>query len=102
MPPLFENTRNALVTRFFFLQVMWEAKMTQWLHTILIENLPRPYLSAYLDALQKLKSKVPTLVDKMLSYKTPTDQMTSVGYDGVKLLMKVGSDQPSSVGPWRS
>lgn len=63
--------------------------MTQWLHSVLIDNLPRPYLSAYIDALQTLKAKVPTLVDKMMAFKVPNDQISSVGHDGMKILMKV-------------
>ena len=63
--------------------------MTQWLHSILVDNPPRPYLSAYIDALQTLKSKVPTLVDKMMACKVPNDQISSVGYDGMKILLKV-------------
>jgi hypothetical protein len=63
--------------------------MTQWLHSVLIENLPRPYLSGYLDALQTLRSKAAPLVDKILAFKTPHDQMSSVSYDGMKLLLKV-------------
>jgi regulatory NSL complex subunit 3 len=81
-----ENENKSKITLF---QVLWETKMTQWLHSVLIENLPRPYLAGYLDALQTLKSKVPTLVDKMMSFKTPNDQISSVGYDGMKLLLKV-------------
>ena len=66
--------------------------MTQWLHNILVESLPRPYLAAYLDALQTLRSKVPTLIDKMVSYRMPNDQLSSVTYDGLKLLLKVNTN----------
>lgn len=49
--------------------VAWEVTLVQWLHTILMEHLPPSYLAAYLDIMQTLKSKVPSLVDKMIFWK---------------------------------
>lgn len=46
--------------------VSWEPRLTQWLHGLLMECLPPTYMASYLDILQTLKSKLPTLMDKML------------------------------------
>uniref|UniRef100_U5EQX1 Putative kat8 regulatory nsl complex subunit 3 n=1 Tax=Corethrella appendiculata TaxID=1370023 RepID=U5EQX1_9DIPT len=46
--------------------VAWDTRLTQWLHHLLLDNLPPTYLSAYLDIIQTLKAKVPTLVEKMI------------------------------------
>lgn len=44
----------------------WEPKLTQWLHSVLIDHLPPYYMAAYLDILQTMKSKIPALVEKMM------------------------------------
>ncbi|KAL5287664.1 KANSL3 family protein [Megaselia abdita] len=44
----------------------WEARHTQWLHGLLMDYLPPTYMAAYLDILQTLKAKVPSLVEKMV------------------------------------
>lgn len=49
--------------------VSWEVLLVQWLHTLLMENLPPSFLAAYLDIMQTLKVKVPSLVDKMIFWK---------------------------------
>lgn len=46
--------------------VAWESRLTQWLHCLLMDCLPATYMASYLDILQTLKSKLPTLMDKML------------------------------------
>lgn len=45
----------------------WNSKTTQWLHSLLFENLPREYLAIYLDILQTLRLKLPQLIDRMMS-----------------------------------
>ena len=46
---------------------VWDRAMVQWLHTTLTKHLPSPHLSAWLDILQTLRSKVPHLLDRLLA-----------------------------------
>jgi regulatory NSL complex subunit 3 len=46
--------------------ISWDAKLTQWIHNLLLDNLPPSYMAAYLDILQTMRAKVPVLVEKML------------------------------------
>lgn len=46
--------------------VSWDSRLTQWIHGLLMDNLPPTYMASYLDILQTLKTKLPTLMDKML------------------------------------
>lgn len=46
--------------------VHWDVKLVQWLHGLLIDNLPVSFVSAYLDILQTVRAKLPSLVDKMI------------------------------------
>ncbi|XP_070068329.1 uncharacterized protein Rcd1 isoform X3 [Drosophila takahashii] len=46
--------------------VAWETRITQWIHALLMDHLSPSYMASYLDILQTLKTKLPTLVDKML------------------------------------
>lgn len=47
----------------------WDTILCQWIHNLFMENLPPSYLSAYLDIMQVLKVKLPSLVDKMIFWK---------------------------------
>lgn len=58
-----ERMRKALSS------VAWETVLVQWIHNILMENLPPSYLAAYLDIMQVLKAKLPSLIDKMIFWK---------------------------------
>lgn len=46
--------------------VSWETRLTQWLHGLLMENLPPSYLAIYIDILQTLHAKLPMLANKMV------------------------------------
>lgn len=46
--------------------IHWDTKLSQWLHGLLVDHLPISYMTAYMDILQTLRAKLPTLVDKML------------------------------------
>lgn len=47
--------------------VHWNTELTQWLNSLMFTYLPPTYMASYLDILQSLRAKVPTLVDRMLA-----------------------------------
>jgi regulatory NSL complex subunit 3 len=49
--------------------VAWDTNIVQWIHSLLMEYLPSSYLAAYLDIMQTLKAKLPSLVDKMIFWR---------------------------------
>lgn len=49
--------------------IAWDTSTVQWIHGLMMEFLPASYLAAYLDIMQSLKGKLPSLVDKMIFWK---------------------------------
>uniref|UniRef100_A0A1I8NVU0 KANSL3 helical domain-containing protein n=1 Tax=Stomoxys calcitrans TaxID=35570 RepID=A0A1I8NVU0_STOCA len=58
--------KSAVRMRRALASVAWETSLTQWLHSLLMNYLPASYMASYIDILQTLKSKLPTLMGKML------------------------------------
>ncbi|XP_050395234.2 KAT8 regulatory NSL complex subunit 3 [Patella vulgata] len=73
----------------------WDMKLAQWLHNFLVHNLSLQLLAAYLDVLQTLKSKIPELIDRMIS--DSGSSMSQVEADGLNLLLKRPWDPVQSV-----
>ncbi|XP_076105175.1 uncharacterized protein LOC143073479 isoform X2 [Mytilus galloprovincialis] len=67
--------------------VSWDSKLTQWLHNLLIENLSIQMLASYLDVLQTLRAKLPTMIDKMVAVGLASGK-SATSIEALHLLLK--------------
>jgi len=75
---------------------LWDTKMIQWLHLSLVDHLPTEYLAAYLDVLQTLRGKIPSLVEKMIAGKVYHEMYETVPDEGLRILLNSKWDPASS------
>jgi len=77
----------------------WDRAMVQWLHTTLTKHLPSPHLSAWLDILQTLKSKVPHLLERLLAGPAShhiDPRARTIAQEGLAVLLKRPWDPAAS------
>ena len=69
-------------------RIEWDTKLTTWLHSSMVDGLSIPLLACYLDIIQTLRSKVPTLVDKMVAGGTTNRRVSAGTTDNLTALLK--------------
>ena len=85
--------RAARKIRHALTYVQWETRIVQWIHNVLFSNLSKEYLIYYIDVLQTLKAKVPTLVEKMMLHTPKLDRGTT---ESLNILLRRPWDPTSS------
>ena len=88
--------KTAKRVRQLLASTLWDSKVTQWLHGVLCDSLPREYLGAYFDVLQTLKAKIPALVDKMVAGRVCHDSFGHITREGLRVLLKRKWDPAAS------
>uniref|UniRef100_T1IM69 KAT8 regulatory NSL complex subunit 3 n=1 Tax=Strigamia maritima TaxID=126957 RepID=T1IM69_STRMM len=80
--------RTAKRFRQIMASINWDLKLSQWLHTTLVDQISHPYLAAYMDILQTLKAKIPSLIDKMVAPSLVANRVGAKTAEAVALVLK--------------
>ncbi|XP_066992053.2 KAT8 regulatory NSL complex subunit 3 [Anabrus simplex] len=88
--------RSARRVRHLLACYNWETKITQWLHITLLENLSPTYLAIYLDILQTMRAKAPSLVDRMIGSSTAVNRPGLSGLESLNIILKQPWDPVAS------
>lgn len=51
--------------------IAWDFRLIKWLHCLLLDALPPFYMTCYLDILQTLRTKLPTLMERFIAAHPP-------------------------------
>ncbi|XP_015111591.1 KAT8 regulatory NSL complex subunit 3 [Diachasma alloeum] len=84
--------------RHVFASTGYDLRLIQWLHSLLFDHLPREYLTIYLDILQTLRTKIPQLVDKIISTQPtiPTRSGGAINWETLTSVLKRSWDPVST------
>ncbi|XP_022672222.1 KAT8 regulatory NSL complex subunit 3-like [Varroa jacobsoni] len=83
--------------RQLYVDVHWEQVLLQWLHATIIENLPVSYCSSYVEILQTLNAKIPSLVQRLFSRCSGGFYKSSTANDSLLQLLKRPWDPAASL-----
>ncbi|XP_066147145.1 KAT8 regulatory NSL complex subunit 3-like isoform X4 [Euwallacea fornicatus] len=78
--------------RRLFNSFSYDTKLLQWIHQLLLDNLDQQNLSLYLDILQTLMSKIPKLLEKLLSAPSSANRMGPLNTENLLPLLKKSWD----------
>ncbi|XP_063985418.1 KAT8 regulatory NSL complex subunit 3 [Diachasmimorpha longicaudata] len=76
--------------RHVFASTGYDPRLIHWLHALLFDHLPRDFLTIYLDILQTLRTKIPQLVDKIISTQStiPTRSGGAINWETLTSVLK--------------
>ncbi|KAL1461576.1 hypothetical protein WDU94_013459 [Cyamophila willieti] len=87
-----EQTAGRL--RKLFTSIGWNLKMAQWLHGLLVDKAPVKVLVCYLEAMQVLYAKIPTLVNQVINPSAVSLASKNLGLDIITQIITKKSWDP--------
>uniref|UniRef100_A0A8D8WWN9 KAT8 regulatory NSL complex subunit 3 n=2 Tax=Cacopsylla melanoneura TaxID=428564 RepID=A0A8D8WWN9_9HEMI len=80
--------------RKLFTSIGWNLKMAQWLHGLLVDKAPVKVLVCYLEAMQVLYAKIPTLVNQVINPSAASLASKNLGLDIITQIITKKSWDP--------